>query len=118
LRLSFGDDLQVIQTYSSAIRKRHAVGSTSYKGNQYLAEDLSREPLGSRFKSSARSFLAFCDVFIDNTSLFFIPFYPPVGIEPRTPGLTAPRLYKMLGIFLSTSYIIISDVYLPFGWTI
>jgi len=26
---------------------------------------------------------------------FFIPFSPPVGYEPRTPGLTAPRLMKM-----------------------
>ena len=26
---------------------------------------------------------------------FFIPFSHPVGYEPRTPGLTAPRLMKM-----------------------
>jgi hypothetical protein len=26
---------------------------------------------------------------------FFIPFCPPVGYEPRTPGLRAPRLLKM-----------------------
>jgi hypothetical protein len=26
---------------------------------------------------------------------FFIPFSPPVGYEPRTPGLTASRLLKI-----------------------
>ena len=30
---------------------------------------------------------------------FYIPFYPPVGIEPRTPRLTAPRLLKIGLIF-------------------
>ena len=30
----------------------------------------------------ARSFLAICHVFLDNTSHFYTPFYPRVGYEP------------------------------------
>jgi hypothetical protein len=39
-----------------------------------LGYDLNRELLGSRFKSSARSFFTFCDVFPVDTSHFLYPF--------------------------------------------
>jgi hypothetical protein len=41
---------------------------------------------------------------------FLIPFYPPAGIEPRTPGLTCPPVMKM-GMFYK-GIITLLDLYI------
>jgi hypothetical protein len=43
---------------------------------------------------------------------FYIPFSPPVGYKPRTPGLTAPRILK-IGMFYLLKFAIV-DLYIPF----
>jgi hypothetical protein len=49
-----------------------------------LGQDLNGEPLGSRFKSSARSFLAFCDALVERASLFIFLFVllQDMSLEP------------------------------------
>ena len=70
------------------------------------------EPRTARFEVQilGEELFAFCDIFLDNTSLFLSPFSPPAGIEPRTPGLTVPRFMKM-GVFYKGIFAIL-DLYI------
>jgi hypothetical protein len=59
------------------------------------------EPQTARFEVQILGEELFCLLRrIPRQYVAFFPFSPPVGIEPRTPGLTAPRLFTMAIYYL------------------